>query len=67
MTRPSDGGCQIAVVISDLHARGEHVLPMGKVRAADKTPQKTALREVREKTGYHATLGDFAGLTSCHR
>lgn len=61
LTRPSDEGYQIALVTRDRHMPGEHALPKGKVQASDTTPEATALREVREETGCHATLGDFAG------
>ena len=38
-------------------------LPKGKLDAGERW-QDAALREVREETGYHAELGEFAGVVA---
>ena len=61
LTRPSEEGYQIALVTRNRYMPGELALPKGKIQASDTTPEATALREVREETGCHPVLGDFAG------
>jgi ADP-ribose pyrophosphatase YjhB (NUDIX family) len=54
-------GGQIALVRRHRYS-GEVGLPKGKSRGAE-TPLDTALREVREETGYPVAIQEFAGTT----
>ncbi len=61
MWRRGAEGPVVAVVHRPRHA--DWGLPKGKLDAGERW-QDAALREVREETGYHAELGEFAGVVA---
>lgn len=61
--RKCSTGCEIAIVHRNRDGRKEWTLPKGK-REGGESWRRTALREVREETGYNASMSDYAGAIS---